>query len=247
MQLRTAEYVELPIEVATDDGVVHSVSAGVSCVTALPALGSIQIDGDLSDWPVGRSNVCSNFTLICGSGPPTPVTVQATPIHRTLSFVLRDDEYLYIAVNCESDSRLTSPQSRRKEVRYDDMIPVGEELIEILIDPLNAGTRSPSDLYHIVVKYDGGDLVEQGIRFDPPCGSRRHWPVDIEVATQVSSGRWTAEVRVPLRAFGDVPADHAVWGFNVTRFDVVNQEFSTWSKAVRNAYDPASLGNLLLP
>ena len=139
------------------------------------------------------------------------------------------------------------PVSRRKGVRYDDQIPISEELVEILIDPLNAGTRSPSDLYHIVVKRSGTDLAEKGIQFDPPVGKRGPWPVDIEVATGTAPDRWMAELRVPLSAFGPVAPEQTIWGFNITRWDAVNEEFSTWSGATRNAYDPLSLGNLYLP
>ena len=50
-----------------------------------------------------------------------------------------------------------------------------------------------------------------------------------------------------LEAFGAELSVDTIWGFNVTRFDAEHEEFSTWSGAVDNAYDPLSLGNLLLP
>ena len=118
---------------------------------------------------------------------------------------------------------------------------------EILIDPLNSGTRSPTDLYHIAVKPSGTYLLEKGMAFDPPCGRREPWPAGVEIATAVLPGRWMAEMRVPLAAFGNVPSQHIVWGFNVTRLDAARQAFSTWSGARGNAYDPLSLGNLYLP
>ena len=136
---------------------------------------------------------------------------------------------------------------RRKAVMYEDMIPVGEELIELLIDPHNAGSRSPEDLFHIVVKRSGIDVTELGIRFDPPCGRSQPWPVDIEIATRVTPKRWSVEMRIPLSAFGVGGMSPTTWGFNITRFDLEAQEFSTWAGAVRNAYDPASLGNLYIP
>ena len=54
-------------------------------------------------------------------------------------------------------------------------------------------------------------------------------------------------MRIPLSSFGDAARDAAVWGFNVTRFNAPDQQFSTWSGAIGNAYDPLSLGNLYLP
>ncbi|UCE59392.1 MAG: hypothetical protein JSU63_18360 [Phycisphaerales bacterium] len=237
----------LPVELSTDDGLIREVSARVSYVTALPAPEGIEIDGDLSDWSLGTTNVASGFVLISEVEPERLPAGQVKPSEPTIGFVVRDDRNLYIAINCRSTSPIGTSSSRRNRVRYDDMIPVGEELIEVLIDPLNAGTRSPTDLFHIVLKQTGADMTEKGISFDPPCGLREHWPVDISVATRVLSGRWTAELRIPLETFGPGEVNHAVWGFNITRFDQTNEEFSTWSGARRNAYDPLSLGNLLLP
>ena len=127
------------------------------------------------------------------------------------------------------------------------MYPVGEELIELLIDPFNTGTRSPADLYHIVVKPSGTYMTEKGVRFDPPCGEREPWPADIDVATALSGDGWTVELRIPLDSFDHRATEHAVWGFNITRFDASRREFSTWSGTSGNAYDPLSLGNLFLP
>ena len=85
------------------------------------------------------------------------------------------------------------------------------------------------------------------MRFDPPCGQSEPWPVDLEVATARRADRWMVELRVPLDAFDAIATEHTVWGFNITRFDAANQEFSTWSGVTGNAYDPLSLGNLYLP
>lgn len=238
----------LPIEFATDDGEVHRRTVRAASLTALPTEGAIHIDGDLSDWPPGSVNVAADFRLIAGSRGDAEDDLSSRPTEKTFGFVLRDRDYLYVAVNCESDTWAGTPSSRRKGVRYDDLIPVeDEDLIEVLIDPLNGGTRSPGDLYHIVVKRSGTDLTEKGIGFDPPCGPRAPWAVDIEVATAASAQRWTAELRVPLRAVSPDGHEHTVWGFNLTRWDAARREFSTWSGAVGNAYDPLSLGNLFLP
>ncbi len=236
-----------PIEFITEVGAVHRLDARICCVDAVPFDGLIRIDGDLSDWPPGAANVASEFQSIVdqpsGSHTETPRRAR----HSTMGFTMRDREYLYVAINCESDAQTLSQASRHNRVEYDDLIPVGDELVELLIDPLNTGTRSPTDLYHIVVKPSGAYLTEKGIRFDPPCGLRSPWVVDMEIATWVSADRWTVELRIPLAAFGDAATKHTTWGFNITRYDASQQEFSTWSAASGNAYDPVSLGNLYLP
>ena len=209
--------------------------------------GSIRIDGDLSDWPPGAANVALDFRLIPREPINTSDESATHPHNATMGFLMRDRESLYIAINCEFDARTVPSASRRNRVVYDDLIPVGDELIEVLIDPLNTGTRSAADLYHIAVKPSGTYLAEKGIRFDPPCGAHKPWPADIDVATRVLPDRWTVELRIPLASFEQGAAEHTTWGFNLTRYDASRQEFSTWSGASGNAYDPLSLGNVYLP
>jgi hypothetical protein len=253
---------ELFVELTPKDGAAVRTAVRLSSLVAESIARSPVIDGDLSDWPPGAVNLVSDFRLISGEcvesadrrqaapseAPPTRGDATARPAHRTFGFALRDKEYLYLAINAETKPDATVPASRRRSVRYEDMIPQEEEdLVEVLIDPLNGGTRSPGDLYHIVVKRSGICLTEQGIAFDPPCGTRRVWPADIDVATRASPDRWTGELRIPLSALGRGETRGEVWGFNITRWDAAEQEFSTWSGAVGNAYDPLSLGNLILP
>jgi hypothetical protein len=237
----------LPVELTTQDGTTVGADVRLACVSALPYQGPLSIDGDLSDWPPGTTNVASDFLPITGAVPDSPAGATATARSATTALVMRDDESLYLAVNCEATEPAHPQTTRRKGVRYRDSIPMDEELIEILIDPLNAGTRSPTDLYHIVVKRSGMDQTEKGIALDPPVGRREPWPVDLELATSTAPDRWTAELRIPLSAFAPAPAEHTTWGLNITRYDVSNQEFSTWSGATGNAYDPLSLGNMYLP
>ncbi len=247
LPMRPEGYFPLPLEFTTTEGTTYDVEARVSCVAALPLAGTLTIDGDLSDWPVGTTNVASDFSLIAETSPGTSDTQRRSPRRATIALVMRDRDSLYVAVNCETDKWSDEPDSRRKGIRYEDMIPMDEELIEILIDPLNVGTRSPTDLYHIVIKQSGMHLAEKGVGFDPPVGRREPWPVDMELGTHVVPGRWTTEIRIPLAAFNAPTAEHVTWGFNITRMDNEAQEFSTWSGAVGNAYDPLSLGNLHVP
>jgi hypothetical protein len=240
-------HVPFSFEFRSDEGHVHHRNLRVACIAARPLTGPIRIDGDLSDWPAGSGNVAAGFLPIAsGDGGHSPEETGHLG-RRTMAFVMRDDSNLYVAVNAAYDGGLPLDAGRRNSVAYDDMIPVGEELVELLIDPLNSGTRSPTDLYHIVVKPSGIYLTERGIAFDPPCARRELWLAEVEIATGTLAGRWVAELRVPLAAFGDLPTEHTVWGFNVARFELNRRMFSTWSGAKSNAYDPLSLGNLYLP
>lgn len=240
-------HVPLAIEFTSQKGRVHEQTAHLACIVARPLDRSIRIDGDLSDWPPAGGNVAAGFQPIAGSGDRSSDDMSTKAKRRTMAFVMRDGSALYLAINCVYDETAVASEMRRNIVEYDDMIPVGEELVEILLDPLNSGTRSPTDLYHIVVKPSGTYLTEKGIAFNPPCGQRQPWSAEVEIGTRTHRGRWTAEIRIPFAAFGDVPTEHTIWGLNVTRFEASHQVFSTWSGASGNAYDPLSLGNLYLP
>ncbi len=236
----------LPIRFETLEGERFVEQARIACVVAAPIETPIAVDGSLADWPPGATNVAADFRLISARAGAALAGGASSPRHATLAFVMRDRRNLYIAVNCAFDG-VRDSAVQRSGVEYDDMIPSSGELVEFLIDPLNAGTHSPADLFHVVVKPSGSYFLEKGIRFDPPVGAREPWAAGVEVATRVSDGRWTIELKIPLDSFDTGTDAHMIWGFNVTRFEEVGREFSTWSGATGNAYDPLSLGNLYLP
>lgn len=245
--LQTGGFAELPVEMLIDGGRMVETTARVSFATAIPFDGHGTIDGDLSDWAPGSVNMLGDFRLITG-GPRDAMDERDThPRVRTIGFVRQDDDYLYVAVNTEFDEAESTRQHQRNAVTYDGLTPAGEPLVEVLIDPLNTGTRSPADLYHLVVKPSGAHLAERGIGLDPPVGARTPWASDAEVGTMLHRGRWMTEIRVPWSAFDDAPRVNSVWGFNITRYDAIGQQYSTWSGAEGNAYDPASLGNVFVP
>lgn len=233
----------LAVELSAESGKRWTSTVRLALATAIPVAAPIRIDGDLSDWPVGSSNVLSDFQSVALLEDSTQ---SRTPRYATSAFVMRDDQAVYFAIRCEASESHARPPAR-KRVIYDDMVPLGEDLIEILLDPDNLGTRDPADLYHLTVKRSGADLVEKGFSFDPPWCRRENWGADIDVAVIDSGRQWTAELRIPLNAFSPGPRRNEIWGLNVTRFDPANQEFSTWSGAGGNAYDPLSLGNLYMP
>ena len=158
-------------------------------------------------------------------------------------YVAADAQALYFAFDCAMDGATAVLQSHSNVVDYDDLIPLGDELVEIALDPTGAGTHSTSDLYHVVIKPSGA-MWEHGLGTDPPTGRRRVWAADIRHAARTYPDRWVAEVRIPLEAFG---GKNRIWGANFARFDAEHQEYSNWAGAAHNFYDPASLGNLALP
>jgi len=236
----------VPIEFTTNEGRVRTVSARMSYLAAQPLQGEIRIDGDLSDWPPSVGNLASGFTLIAaGAEGENSRSTSATRV-----YVSADAQALYFAFHCATQGTARVHAVHSNVVNYDDWIPVGEELVEIALDPSGAGTHSTSDLYHIVIKPSGA-LWERGINADPPTGRRRVWAADVQHAARTYPDHWVAEVRIPLEAFdtsADTPTTRGrIWGVNFSRFDLEHQEYSNWAGAIRNFYNPASLGNFALP
>lgn len=240
-------HVWLPVVWQTEDGRTTEARACLSYAAAVPTEHPPKVDGNLSDWPAGAVNLAGNFTLIAPDDSGNQQADGRRPHQPTSALMLRDEHHLYVAVHCAESERSAPAAESHNVIRYDDLIPRDEDLIEVLLDPLNAGTRSPSDLHRIVVKRAGFVLASKGIRTEPPCGSHELWAADIAVATSVGPGGWSVELRIPLAALGPEAAPPAIWGFNLTRYDATYQEFSTWSGARCNAYDPLALGNLYLP
>jgi hypothetical protein len=122
---------------------------------------------------------------------------------------------------------------------------VGEDLVEILIDPTGQGS-APEDLYRLVIKPSGVHLAEKGISVSPPLGRTVPWPGRATVAVHRGAKAWTIEVAIPLQAFGPQVARNAFWGLNVCRFAPQGRESSSWAACDRYYYHPRNLGTMYL-
>ncbi|MEE9294655.1 MAG: hypothetical protein V3W34_06820 [Phycisphaerae bacterium] len=233
--------IELPIVFDTGDGEHHHTTARLCYIVSQRRTTPITIDGELSDWTGVSGNTASGFRLISGAWPGDP-----DEIPDTRCFISHDDQNVYFGIHCTVPAATARKSVEHGNImRYQDTIPMGEELVEILIDPTNAGTHAPEDLYHIAIK-QGGGVFEKGIGIDPPVGQRRVWAADVRYASRLSPDAWVIEISVPLDALGETVRGPQVWGINITRFNSSSQTYSTWSGARFNAYDPMSLGNLMV-
>jgi hypothetical protein len=236
----------LPIILRTSDRQEYRFAARLAFLTTHPLNQPLDIDGDLSDWPSAVGNVADDFLLVTGEDPHDTGLPQTRATHPTQCFLASDGQALYFGFNCAFGDATELPRAQRNAVDYDDGVPMGDELVEIVIAPDNLGTRSPADFYHIVVK-PYGSFWERGVGVDPPVGPRSPWAADITTAARIHPDRWVAEVRIPLEALGTRIESRDVLGINITRFDLSTQEFSNWSGAAQNVYDPLAAGNLALP
>lgn len=242
---------EARVRFAPDDHDPAQTTARLALAVAAPSLVVPLIDGNLSDWPVSEGNTAGDFQLITSDetvGLPHAQGrgIAALPALRTHAFARRSSEFLLFGIVSQTSGR-DANSSRSNVVRCDDGIPTGDELVEILLDPTNAGTRDPLDLFRVSIKSSGAYAIARGVDNGDENSSPKPWAADVRIAVQHGPGRWTVEVAIPLSAFGESAQDDTVWGWNITRFDAEHQEFSTWSGARGNAYDPLSLGNLLVP
>ena len=226
-----------------------TIEATLSIVQAPPVAVPITIDGRLDDWPPNDANAASDFRLLTTYGDS--IRSRKPAKSQTIAYFCRRSDMLYVGIYAAAPARDTSrtvnQTPMRNFVEYQDLMPVGEDLVEIMIDPTNAATQS-EDLFHIVLKSTGNPIFERGIATVPPIGKVRPWPqVPPECCVVRTKGGWTAEMAIPLATFGEEAAANHIWGINLARREPVQGEYSDWARAPRYCYDPRSLGNLVWP
>ncbi len=225
-----------------------AIQARLTQITANRLDQPIAVDGDLSDWPPGIRNVAGDFIRVVGEDPqlagrePTSRAAQAT-----LVFVGYDRERLYFAFNCAEDQVARLPSTSSNFVAYDGLLPTGDDLLEILIDPTNAGTGQPVDVYHVAIRPTGASLARRGVATQAGWGTSRYWPADVRVAPARQAKGWTVEVSMPLSAFGRAARANARWAINFARYQPRIGEYSSWSGARRYFYNTRTFGNLMWP
>lgn len=235
-------------EILFDAGPSGSVTltATTSVVHAPAAPLPITVDGRLDDWTPNVRNSVGDFRLITARAG---FKVRPRARHQTIAYFTQADGMLYIGVHAATPPQEENdePRAMRNYVEYQDLMPLGEDLVEILIDPANAGTQS-GDLYHIVLKATGNPIFERGVRTTPPIGEVRPWPgLPPECCVVATAQGWSGEIAIPISTFGPEAASRRVWGLNLARLSPADGEYSDWARAPRYCYDPRTLGNLVWP
>jgi hypothetical protein len=218
---------------------------GRLCVLMSQRIGKpVVIDGRLEDWPLA-TNVASDFLLVgAGEVPKTGRRSPDRPAQLTTVFACHDDEALYLAFNCAENDLAGRRITRSNYVRYDDCWPMGEDLVEMVLDPTGQAV-GPGDLYHIIVKANGAVIAEKGVQCLDQVAPAASWAAAITAAVD-DQGRpdcWTVEVNIPLGALGK---RGDVIGINFARFDARRGEYSAWTACRSHIYSPITLGNMQL-
>ncbi len=199
------------------------------------------VDGDLSDWPLGQANRAGDFRLLGRRGR----TPQGLAKYQTRAYVLADPNHLHLAIRCFEPDPNTLQTRATNDVRHEQLLATGEDLVEIVLDPLSQATR-PEDLYHLVVKANGALTATRGIETHPPLGKSEPWVSRAKVAVQRGKGQWTVEITLPRSSLGKLGGS-GLWGINFARFRPANEEASNWAGALRYYYDPRNLGAMFIP
>ncbi len=238
MPLTDTGKVALPVRVEVPGRPVRTFRVDVPVVVAAPARGAIRIDGDLADWPEPTGSTAGEFRLVGGRAGE----VQLPVLRRTAVQVAHDGEKLYLAFRCVEPDMTARVLQPGNQVRYDQLLPSGEDLVEVLLDPGGAA-KSVEDLYHLIVKANGVTIAYRGLRSQPPLGAVQAWPVEASVAVGTWAGGWTVELAIPLSAFGPASSSR-LWAVNFMRFAPQSGEATSWAAVARHFYEPRNLGTM---
>src|SRR5712691_3976837 len=162
------------------------------------------IDGDLSD-PAWQN--APEFTAFTQHDPDDT----KPPTMRTSIRIVYDDNAIYFGAKMSDPQRPTARLFRRDEFGTTDFLSIN---IDPQLDRLsgNAFTITPANVQLDTVLYN--DIGEDG-----------SWDGVWESATKIVPDGWVAEVRIPFAQlrFPDKPVH--VWGLNITRRTVRNNEW----------------------
>jgi hypothetical protein len=131
-------------------------------------------------------------------------------------------------------------------VPVDGIVPWGQDVVEILLDPANHREGTAADLWVLQVKPNGLLIARKGCLTEPPVGPSEEWRSGAVVAVRLERDAWWVEMSLPLEALPPAARTQRIWGLNITRLDARRGEYSSWSAARGHCYAPQALGNLVM-
>ena len=235
----------VPLRLEVNGRPPRALPARVPLLTGQRINRPIVIDGDLGDWPMATGNAAGEFRLVGRRGRPEHGLARWP----TTAFVGYDDTTLYVAFRCSHPAAAPLSARPANVVRYEQRLAIGEDLVELLLDP-GARAAGPESLYRIAVKANGVHVAGRGApptgeAASAPAGGPGGWSVQPAVAIGRSGDTWIAELAIPLASFGPGGRER-LWGVNFIRHTVPGGETSSWSEAPRHFWDLRTLGTLVL-
>ncbi len=189
-------------------------------VTVFTIEESIVIDGHLDDAAWAKATAASPFWQWF---PTDSGRSQA----KTEIYMLRDDEYLYVAAKCYSKGDdYIIPSLRR------DFQAGGNDNVTLMFDPFN--DRRNAFLFGL----NPYGVKREAIVSGGGTGSNSFntaWDNKWEGAAKIHDGYYICEFAIPFKTLRFL-AGGQKWGFNCYRFDTQYNEWSVWTHVPRNQF-----------
>ncbi len=175
--------------------------------------GFVAIDGKLDEAAWAAATPTSGFVQSYpkpGAPAPDPTEVR----------ILYDDQALYVGVRMHD----SHPDSIAAQLARRDASGIFSDWVHVIIDSYHDRRTS----FRFTVNPKG---VKKDVYTSNDGQEDLNWDAVWDVATQIDSGGWTAEYRIPLSQlrFGSSSARERIWGFQVQRDIARRQERDTWS------------------
>ncbi len=146
------------------------------------------IDGDLSDWVKQTDNTAADFRLVRGRRLAPPGGRENAPAAPTRAYFAHDGQALYIGVICELLPGEAPLWEADNHVPIDGIVPWGQDVVEILLNPDNTLEGASSEIYALQIKPSGYLSATRGCRTDPPVGRVEPWRPEAQLRVRLDHG-----------------------------------------------------------
>ena len=191
----------------------------VPVMRAARATSSIKLDGKLDETAWSTATPATAFT----QSYPNP---GAQPSQKTEARILYDDDAMYVGVRMFD----TKPDSIAAQLARRDASGIYSDWLHVVIDSYH--DRRSGFRFSVNPKGVQKDVLHSDDRNEDV-----NWDAVWEVATDVDSAGWTAELRIPfsqLRFGNAAKGVERVWGLQIQRDIARTSERDTWSPWTRN-------------
>ncbi|MEL6538113.1 MAG: DUF5916 domain-containing protein, partial [Bacteroidota bacterium] len=202
----------------SEQGYTQTLSLRSYTTASVDRTAAPDIDGELTDeaWQTEAVRWSTEFVQRLPDEGAQP----SSPTHFK---VLYDDQFLYVGIRCVEDSRAAVNQRMSRRDGYNgDWVEV---ILDSYHDKRTAFSFSVSAAGVKSDKYITLNGTEEDIAWNPIWYAQ----------SQVSDQGWTAEMKIPLSQLRFSPANEQVWGLQVQRRILRNEELSVWQRVPQDA------------
>jgi len=172
---------------------------------------AIKLDGELNEMVWQTAEKATHFLNWSPSD-------QGLPKRQTEFMLTYNDDYLYVGVILyDTDYYIIKTLKRDAQVGESDVLGV-------IFDPTNEHTNGYTFLVS-AFNVQAEDVITGGGINDIDLSWGNIWLS----ATAHHKDYWSLEMAIPFKTLR-YPADKTVWGFNIGRGDIKNNEYSMWAK-----------------